>query len=643
MSRQQFPKKDGPRISRRGLLLLGGQLGVVGVLGWRMRQLQVENSERYRLLAEENRINMRLIPPARGLIFDREGRALAVNRQNYRIVMIREQAGDPEEALNRLASLIEIPEAQRARVLKEVRQKSAFVPVTVAEHLNYTEFARVSANSPALPGIIPEVGLSRFYPEREATSHLVGYVGPVSEKDLKEQEDPDPLLQIPRFQIGKTGVEKLDEGKLRGHAGLSRIEVNSVGRVMRELDRTEGTAGANLQLTIDLDLQNFALQRLAGQSAAAVVMDVHTGDLMAMASAPGFDPNLFVFGISSTNWNGLLNDPYRPLSNKSVSGAYPPGSTFKMTVALAALADGAATVNETVFCPGYMEVGNRRFHCWRRGGHGHMNLHDGLKNSCDVYFYEMARRVGIDKISAMANRLGIGVRHDLPLPAISEGLTPTRDWKQRTQNQSWLVGDSINAGIGQGYVLATPLQLAVMSARVATGRAVVPRLVRGVDSKLIAPEEAPDIGLDPRHLAAVRGGMNAVVNERHGTGWRSRIEDDSLAMAGKSGTSQVRQISAEERRLGVFRNEDLPWNRRDHALFVAYAPVQAPRFAVSVIVEHGGGGSSVCAPICRDLLLQALYKGPPPLSAYPASDRDEIEQRRALQPEAPARPAHDRA
>lgn len=639
----RFGRPERPGIGRRALLLLGLQTAAAGVLGWRMRQLQIENADRYRLLAEENRINIRLIPPARGLVFDRHGVPLALNRQNYRIVLIREQARDVEAALDALARLVPIGEAQRARVMRELRQKSAFVPVTVVEHLTWEEFARVASNAPALPGIVPEVGLSRFYPEGDATAHVVGYVGPVSEKDLEGPADPDPLLQIPRFQIGKTGIERVEESRLRGSAGLSRIEVNSVGRVMRELDRTDGTPGANLQLTIDLGLQRMALRRLAGESAAAVVVEIATGDILALASAPVFDPNLFVFGISGPDWRRLLEDPYRPLSAKTISGAYPPGSTFKMVVALAALEDGAVTPGETVYCPGFMEVGNRRFHCWSRGGHGQMDLRSALRSSCDVYFYEMARRIGVDRISAMARRLGCGERHDLPLPGIAEGLAPTKDWKERTQGKPWQMGDSINVGIGQGYVLASPLQLAVMTARIASGLAVRPRLVRARDGVPVPAEDAPPLGLDPRNLALVRGGMDAVVNDRRGTAWRSRIADDTAAMAGKTGTSQVRQITEAERRAGVFRNDQLPWNRRDHALFVAYAPVAAPRHAIAVIVEHGGGGSTAAAPIARDILLEALHGGPPPLTAYPADQRDEIERRRAAEPSPPPAAPRDRA
>jgi penicillin-binding protein 2 len=623
------PPDAGPpeRITRRGLMLLGLQLGVIGGLGWRMRHLQVEEHSKYRLMAEENRINMRLIPPARGLVFDRNGVPLAVNRQNYRIVMVREQAGDPEAVLARLSEVIPLSPEDRERALREVMSRSAFVPVVVTEHLTWDDVVRVAANAPVLPGVAPEVGLSRFYPDANDTGHVVGYVGPVSESDLAKLENPDPVLQIPRFQIGKTGVEQRMEDVLRGTAGNMSIEVSAAGRVMRELGRVEGVAGQDVRLTIDKDLQSYAMKRMSGESAASVVMDVETGEVVALASSPGFDPNSFVFGISSTEWNALMADEYRPLANKTVSGVYPPGSTFKMVVALAALEAGVMSPGDTVHCGGSTTLGRRRFHCWKRGGHGRVDLRKSLQQSCDVYYYEMARRVGADGISAMANRLGLGVRPDLPLQAVTEGLMPRREWKQANRDTPWTMGDTYNYGIGQGLTLASPVQLAIMTARIATGRDVTARLVRSVGDVDVPVPEWSDLGLSERSLKAVRDGMFAVSNE--GTAYRSRIVDPANMMAGKTGTSQVRIITAAERAAGVTRNEQLPWNRRDHALFVCYAPYERPRYACAQIVEHGGGGSAVAAPIARDILMHALYGGPPPLEAYPPEQREAVEEERA--------------
>lgn len=634
MMRFTFRRDDGrpgapPRISRRGALLLGAQAVVSGALLWRLKTLQIDASSEYLMMAEENRINVRLIPPARGLILDRKGRQLAVNRQNYRVVMVREQAGDIEAVLDDLARIIDIPPHQRSRILREIRSKSAFVPVTVAENLDWESFARINANAPALPGVAPEVGLTRHYPEGEALGHVIGYVARFSEADKEREDADDALFQIPDFHIGKTGVERARETTLRGAAGASRIEVNAVGRVIREIDRTEGAPGSDIGLTIDLDLQRYALERIKGESAAVVVMEIDSGDILALASAPGFDPNKFVVGISQADWSALLNDDHRPLANKTVSGLYPPGSTFKMVVALAALEAGVVGPREGVYCNGRYKLGNRFFHCWRRGGHGHVNMRDSLKFSCDVYFYEVARRVGVDRIAAMANRLGLGVRPDLAITAIQAGLTPTREWKQRTQDEAWQVGDTLNAGIGQGYVLASPIQLATMAARLGGGgRKVEPRLIRSLMGEPVPVPEAEPLGISPAHLRLVREGMFAVSNERSGTAYRSRIADPAMAMAGKTGTSQVRRITAAERARGVTKNKDLPWERRDHALFVAFAPYDRPRYSISVIVEHGGGGSAVAAPIARDVMMRALYGAEPPLRAYPAGEREEIRRQR---------------
>ncbi len=623
------PPKDADenarKVTRRGLFLGGAQMAFMSALAFRMRFLQVEQADQFRLLADENRINIRLIPPARGLIFDRNGHPLAQNEQNYRIVVVREDAGDIDEALAGLARLVPLSEETIQRARKELLRRSPFVPVTVADRLTWEEVAEVAVNTPALPGITPEVGLSRFYPLGRDFAHVVGYVGPVSDYDLSRIENPDPLLQIPRFQIGKTGVEAKMEQELRGQAGSKRIEVNAMGRVIREIDRIPGRPGANIQLTVDQGLQNFMQARLGNESAAAVVLDLKDGDLLGIASAPSFDPNKFIRGISVADYQALTSNEYRPLSNKTVQGAYPPGSTFKIATALAALEHGLVAPEETVYCPGYTEVGGRRFHCWRRGGHGHVTLNESLEQSCDVYYYEIAQRVGIDRISEMARKLGLGKAYDLPLSAVTDGLTPTRQWKRANRGSDWMVGDTLNAAIGQGFVLASPLQLAVMTARVASGRSIMPRLVKSINGVEQPSGAGEPLEIGPTNLTFVRQGMHAVSNSRRGTAFRTRVVDDAMQLAGKTGTSQVRNISASERAAGVVDNDDLPWNRRDHALFICFAPYDSPRIAVSVVVEHGGGGSAVAAPIARDIALRALTGEVPPLRAYPADQRPAVE------------------
>ncbi|MDE4134095.1 penicillin-binding protein 2 [Phaeobacter sp. QD34_3] len=612
------------KLTRRTLLLGGLQLAFAGGLAARMRYLQVDQADQFRLLAEENRINIRLLPPARGEIFDRNGITLAQNSPSYRITIVPEDAGDVGQVIADLSRLIPLDPEDLERALAEMRRSPPFLPVTLADQIGWEDVSKVAVNAPALPGITPEVGLTRYYPQGDAFAHVVGYVGPVSDYDLSKIESPEPILRIPRFQIGKVGFEAKSEDALRGKAGAKRVEVNATGRVMRELDRREGEPGADMQLTVDATLQSYVQARLGKESAAAVIVDCRNGDVHAIASSPSFDPNLFVRGISVGDYRMLTEDPYRPLANKAVQGTYPPGSTFKMVTALAALEDGVIGPNDTVYCPGHLEVSGRKFHCWKRAGHGHVDLNTSLKQSCDVYYYDVAMKVGIDKISAMANRLGLGVRHDLPMSAVASGLAPNRDWKQRVHGQDWLIGDTANASIGQGYMLASPMQLAVMTARIASGRNITPRLLKSLDGIDQSGNEAEPLGLNENHLRSVRKGMFSVSNDRRGTGYRSRIIAEDMRMAGKSGTSQVRNITAAERAAGVIRNEDLPWERRDHALYVAYAPFDNPRFAVSVVVEHGGGGSTAAAPIARDVLLQALYGGTPPLAAYPKGDRSRI-------------------
>ena len=639
MKRTQRETEDSARqIGRRSLVVGGLFVGTGAVLAARMRYLGVERAEDFRLLAEENRINIRLLPPARGLIFDRGGVLIAGNEQNYRITLVREDAGDVDAVLAELGRIVNLDMVTLDRARAEIARRPPFVPVTVADRLSWAELSAVAVNAPALPGITPEVGLSRIYPMRGDFSHVVGYVGPVSDYYLEQTGDTDPVLQIPDFQVGRNNIEARLEHTLRGAAGTKRVEVNAGGRVMRELDRDPPDPGSDVQLTVDAGLQNYVEARLSGESAGAVVMDCQTGEILALASSPTFDPNLFVRGISTAAWNGLNADPYRPLANKATQGLYPPGSTYKMIVALAALEAGVITPNETVNCPGHLEVGDRRFHCWRRSGHGRMDLVQAIAQSCDVYFYDIAQRVGIEAISEMARRLGCGVRHDLPLSGIAEGLAPTMQWKAQTRGAAWVVGDTINASIGQGFVLSSPLHLAVMTARLATGRAVQPAIIRSIDGIGQLPGEAPDMGFDQRHMDLIHQGMWNVNNERRGTAYGSRVEVSEFGIAGKTGTSQVRNISAAERASGVISNDDLPWERRDHALYVGYAPYTTPRYACSVIVEHGGGGSAVAAPIARDILLRAQVGDIPPPELYPSGQRRDIERMHRELPILPSPP-----
>lgn len=598
------------QFTRRALVLGAMQTGILGALAARLYYLQVVEADRYKVLADDNRITLRLLTPARGVISDRNGILLAVNQQNFRAVITAEQARDVPKVLNRLGNVLGLSEAEIRRVQREVQRRRRFVPVTVKENLTWEQVATVEVNAPELPGVSIEVGETRDYPYGPVTAHVLGYVGAVSEAEMRAERSP--VMGLPGFRIGKNGIEKMHDKALRGSAGASQLEVNAVGRVIREIARDEGKTGREVQLTLDIALQEFTQTRLAEEkSSAAVVMDAHTGAIYALCSSPSFDPNLFPNGISADSWLELTSDPTAPLTNKATAGQYAPGSTYKMVVALAALEAGVANRQTTVFCPGHMELGDHRFHCWKKGGHGTLDMIGALRESCDVYFYDMSRRLGIDRIHDMSVRFGLGQTTGVDIPGERPGLIPNRAWKQRRFNVPWQAGEDLVASIGQGYVLATPLQLAVMTARLVNGGvAVKPHVTRQVQD---GPEEQtqwPPIGVSRANLDLVLAGMNAVTMDQRGTAYKMRITDRGLEYGGKTGTSQVRRITMAERDRGVIRNEDKPWRERDHALFVGYAPIQAPRYVVSVIVEHGGGGSAVAAPIARDILLEAQRRNP---------------------------------
>lgn len=595
--------------SRRVAILGGGKLALLGLLAGRMYQLQVVESDRYTTLAEENRINLRLLPPPRGRILDRYGRPLAINQENYRVSLVAEQVQDVDAILDALSRIISLGDHERQRILREVRRRRGFVPVTVRENLQWEDVSRIEVNAPDLPGLSIEVGQSRQYPFAHDFSHVLGYVAAVSEKEVTG----DPLLELPGSKIGKNGVERVFDRNLRGKAGNSQVEVNAVGRVIRELSRQEGQPGDDLRLTIDRDLQKLAADRLKKEkSAAAVVMDIHNGDVLVLSSVPGFDPNEFVTGLSSRSWRRLVNDPHTPLINKAISGLYAPGSTFKMVVALAALEANIVRPDHRVFCRGFTQLGNARFHCWKKHGHGWQDIYDAHKNSCDVYFYDIAKRIGVDRIAAMARKLGLGEKTGVDLPSEKGGVIPTRAWKKALIGTPWQQGETLISGIGQGFILTTPLQLAVMTARLANGgEAVTPRLVRPerIDGKDDTPK-FKKLAISRASLDVIRDGMNQVTNEHGGTAYRARISEKGMEMSGKTGTAQVRRISKAERETRVLKNHERPWRERDHALFVGYAPSDDPRYAVAVVVEHGGGGSKVAAPIARDLLLATQKRDP---------------------------------
>ena len=469
-------KRDTNRtgvFTRRALLMMGGQVALLGGLAARLYQVQVVEGGRYATLAEENRISARLIAPPRGRMLDRFGTVVAGNRLNWRALLIAEQTTDATATLDNFARIVPLAEYERARIERELHRHRRFIPIMVREFLNWNEMAAIEVNAPDLPGILVDVGTTRIYPYGEQLAHVVGYVAPPAEADVAD----DPDLALPGIRVGRAGLEKEHDLDLRGTAGVVQLEVNALGRVIRELDRQEGTPGEELGLTIDAVLQQTVLRRLGNESASAVVLDCRNGEVLAMGTNPSFDPSLFNSGVSQAQWAEWSRDKRTPLLNRAIAGVYAPGSTFKMAVAMAGLEARIITPGDVVHCPGYLDLGNARFHCWRKDGHGSLDLRGGIKNSCDVYFYETARRVGIDRIAAMSHRFGLGTELEIDLPGARPGFMPTREWRIG-QGHPWNLGDTVVSGIGQGYIQVTPLQLAVYAARVATGRKVEPHLTR---------------------------------------------------------------------------------------------------------------------------------------------------------------------
>jgi penicillin-binding protein 2 len=593
--------------TRRALLVMGAEVAALGGLAARLYQVQVTQGARYATLARDNSVSVRMVAPPRGRILDRFDTVLANNQQNWRALLVAEQTTDIRRTLDNFSQLVLLDDRERQRIERDVKRHRRFIPILVRDFLSWDDMARIEVNAPDLPGIMIDVGATRVYPFQDRLAHVIGYVAPPSEKDV----DADPMLSLPGIRVGRAGIEKSREPELRGRAGVVQLEVNAYGRVIRELARQEGIPGDDVGLALDAGLQQAVLDRLGDESASAAVLDCRNGEVLAMASHPSFDPSLFNTGVPQSQWQAWAKDPRTPLINKATDGLYAPGSTFKMAVALAALQSRAITPSERFFCPGYFDLGNARFHCWRKGGHGSLDLHGGIKNSCDVFFYQVALKAGIDPIAAMGHRLGLGTKLAIDLPTQQIGLIPTREWR-RAQGHAWNLGDTVVSGIGQGYIMVTPLQLAVYVARVATGRAVEPHLTRSIGGEMVSgshPEDWPQLDLSDRFLTAVRQGMWAVVNEPGGTAPEARLPDPHVQLAGKTGSAQIRRVSRAQREHG-FDSSKLPWKYRPNALFVAYAPYDAPRYAVAVVIEHGNAGATAAAPVARDIMMAALTRDP---------------------------------
>jgi penicillin-binding protein 2 len=582
--------------TRRAIVLGGAQLGVATLLAGRMAWLAIAEKDKYDRLAESNRVQSQVIPPRRGWIVDRMGKPIAVNRPSFRVDLIPDRLQDPDQAIDELRQLLSLSRDDVQRIKEALDKSPGYQPVQVIEGLDYERFARVSLRQSDLPGVAPSSGFARYYPQGAAVAHLVGYVGAASAEEY--QKSRDKLLITPGFKLGKEGLEKTMEPLLRGKPGAKRTEVTAHGKLVADLTTRPETMGGTLRLTIDAGLQDYTARRLGLNSGSAVVIDTETGGLLAMVSMPAYDPNSMSDGISTGEWAMLSGNDHLPLINKTVGALYPPGSTVKPMLAMALLQWGVDPA-ETVHCTGVYRVGSGLFHCWRHSGHGPIDMQRAIQQSCDVYFYTMGRRIGIDKIALMARALGFGEKFDLPVAMQRYGTMPDSEWKMRRYKTAWTTADTVNASIGQGYVLVNPLQLAVIASRIASGRTLMPRLLAAQGD---APQ-GPSLNIPPSHLAVVHGGMRDVINTGGGTAGSARLQVPGVEMAGKTGSAQVRRISLADRRAGraTALGTSGAWRLRDHGHFIGFAPADKPRFAIGVALEHAGHGAEA-AQVARDVI-----------------------------------------
>jgi penicillin-binding protein 2 len=580
--------------SRRMMLLGGAEAAVGALLIGRMGWLSVAENQKYQLLSESNRVQLIPVPPRRGWMIDRRGNPIAINRSSFRVDIIPQQLVEGSQAVAEVAKILQLNSDEVQRIQDELKTSRGFRPVAMADNVPYEQYAAITVRLPELPGISASRGFTRFYPAGAAVGQLVGYVGAANTKEY-EAENKNPLLLVPGVKVGKEGLEKTLEQTLRGQPGGQRVEVTARGKLIKELEPKPDRSGGTVRLAIDADLQEFAARRLGEESGSAVVLDCLTGDVLALVSMPAYDPNSFSDGVGRTEWKMLSDDPRKPLLNKVLNALYPPGSTIKPMGALALLQHGIDP-DDHIFCGGGYQLGNRFFRCL--GRHGSVNMHRAIAKSCNSYFYAMSNRIGYDKVAPTARRLGLGQKFDLPVVSQNYGTVPDSEWKAKKFKQNrriverpdWTNSDTLNAAIGQGFLIVNPLQLAVMAARIASGRDIQPRLI-GVHKD---PPEL--IGLEPKHLEIVRSGMWEVVNG-DGTAGASRLPLDGIQMSGKTGTAQVRRLAA-----SATRGQGGDWKYRDHGLFVFFAPSDKPRYAGAVVIEHGLGGARAAAPVAKDVL-----------------------------------------
>ena len=591
-------KKIKDKIVRRVILLGGIQITLFSLIFGRLYKLQVVDNQKYKMQSDKNRISFVFHAPIRGNILDSSGYILAKNKEIYSLYLIPLIISNMDKVIRDIAKIILLSKEDIDKFLNKVEESQRKdKSILLKNNLSWNELSILSVNKKDIPGMNIKVDFIREYSKGLYYSHIIGYT-------FKDTNKKDLIIDM---QYGKMGIEKSYDNYLKGIPGAEETEVNANGNFVRRLSIKKSTPGSNIQLTINTDLQQYAYKRMGSEIGASLVLDAENGNILASASSPSFDPNIFSNILKPEKWDKIIKDKNSPLINRSFKGLYPPGSTFKPVIAIAALKYKVINKNEKIFCNGIYSLGNRNFHCWKKNGHGNLDLESAISESCDVYFYELALRLGIEKISDMAKSLGFGNYYNEYFGK-SYGIIPNKKWKREVYKEKWQKGETLNVGIGQGFLLVTPLELALMTANIVNMENIIrPNIIKSIDGNEVNNNLKINSKYDfnKEHLSIVKKAMFQVVNSPKGTAWKSRINDSNFKISGKTGTSQVRIISKKEREDGIIKNKDLPWEKRDHALFIGFAPYDKPKFVTAIILEHAGGGSQYAAPVGKDLLIAA--------------------------------------
>ena len=595
-------------INRRMFIIIAAKVIVfTGIVG-RLFTLQINESKKYLTLSDKNRVREWKLPPERGEFYDYFGKLIAGNQKVYQLHLIPEQVENFKSLTARLKNILELSDDEYSRILKKKDEIKPWETLIVSENLDWKQFAKVNNYLHELTGVKPVLSVSRYYPYKENLTHIIGYVNQATVEDLENSEQIKSKF-VPGLKVGKTGLEKTFENELIGTNSIERYEVNAYGKRISQLEFQKGDKGKNIKLTIDADIQNLCNQLLANKAGSISIMNIFTGEIIAMHSSPSFDPNLFLFGINQDDWQLIRNNPMNPLVNKTISGQYSPGSTIKPIVALSALENKIINKDFKVFCKGKIESYGQTYHCWKKEGHGSVDLKEAMKQSCDTYFYEISRLLGVDRLSVTAKKFGLGNKIVENLfDNEKNGLIPSTQWKKNNLGKNWLLGETMITGIGQGYIQTTPLQLCLMTAQIANGGyKIQPKIIVDNKKQNLVSESFEPLFKDQKNIKLIQETMFSSVNEVRGTSYSSRINDPKYQFAGKTGTAQVKRITKLDRELDLDTAE-IPYEERDHALYIAFGPYKSPQYAMSIIVEHGGSGSSAAAPIAKELFKMVIDK-----------------------------------